>query len=640
MTDVANDVATLLNQIDEAVSRGDLVATAAENLRIWLTEPRYSEYAAEVAEHIEEGKWKALDDVFWTVIPFGTGGRRGKMYPIGSNAINDRTIGESAQGLAEYVKENQTPGTELACAIGYDTRHRSRHFAELCAEIMAAAGFTVYFLDGHRSTPELSATILLKNCACGIMVSASHNPPCDNAVKAYWSTSSQLLPPHDQGVIDRVVAVSTLVRMDFEKALSEGRVVYCQDEADRAYIDAVVGQALPGPRELKIIYSPLHGVGATSVCPVLEADGFSDVEVFALHAAPDGDFPNVPEHVSNPENPATFDAIISRAVETGADLIMSTDPDADRLGCAAPVTAGGQFKTINGNQLAALLTDYVLQQRQAAGSIGADHYVIKTLVTTELMRRIADSYGVKTYGNIHVGFKWIGQLIDEVGPEQFVFGAEESHGYLAGSHCRDKDAAVAALLLAELAARTKADGKTLHEKLDELYLKHGCHAEKMISTKMPGSGGMARMQELMADIRRNPPKSLAGIEVRAMRDYLNGVIRTPGGDEQPLDAPRGNLVIIDWQRAQGVRRTSPLDDAPDIADPGEGAEAGMLARESTRALLDCLESLEQQQRDAIRTAFFDGVTYAELAVRRAVPLGTMKSWVRRGLARLKDCLDG
>ena len=304
-----------LELLDRAARDNQLSQGAVKNIHDWLTEPRYAEYAPQVAEHLADGRFAELDDVFWTIIPFGTGGRRGKMYPIGSNAINDRTIGESAQGLADYVK--RVEGTEnLACAIAYDTRHRSRHFAELCAEIMVAAGFKVYFLDGYRSTPEISFTVRYKHCSCGIMVTASHNPPSDNAVKAYWSTGGQLLPPHDRGVIDCVMSTTTIHRTPFAEAVASGQVELCQQEVDKAFIAAVHAQALPGPRELKIIYSPLHGVGATAVLPALAADGFRDVEEFGPHATPDGDFPNVPKHIANPENKDVFTSIIARRAKS------------------------------------------------------------------------------------------------------------------------------------------------------------------------------------------------------------------------------------------------------------------------------------------------------------------------------------
>jgi phosphomannomutase len=545
MSDAAPAIQEALRQLEPAAEAGKLTPAAAQNIRAWLTEPRYAEYAPEVARHVAMGEWKTLDDVFWTVIPFGTGGRRGRMYPIGSNAINDRTIGESAQGLADYVLEHRAAGTPLACAIAYDTRHRSRHFAELCAEVMVAAGFTVYFLDGFRSTPELSFTVRHKRCACGIMVTASHNPPSDNAVKAYWATGGQLLPPHDEGVIERVMNATSIGRTPFDQALRQVRVVYCQEEVDAAYQAQVLSQALGGPRDLAIIYSPMHGVGAQSILPVLAAAGFKKVELFAPHAEPNGDFPNVLGHVSNPENPATFDAMIERAQAIGADLVLSTDPDADRLGCAAPVTAGGAWRTFTGNQIGALLAEYLLAGRKTADSLAGDHYLVKTVVTTELIRRIGDSYGVTTHGDLMVGFKWIGGLMDELGPEKFLLGTEESHGYLVGQYARDKDATVAALLLAELAAQAKARGQTLHEKLDALFWQHGCHAERTVSKTMPGSEGMARMQGLMSRLRSGPPRSLAGLAVRQVRDYEEQAAISADGSRQALSGPRGDLVILD-----------------------------------------------------------------------------------------------
>ncbi|REK17263.1 MAG: phospho-sugar mutase [Planctomycetota bacterium] len=548
MTTETFDLQTALSQLDAAATAGKLSDGAVENIRIWLTEPRYAEYAPRVAEHLAGEQFQQLDDVFWTIIPFGTGGRRGKMYPIGSNAINDRTIGESAQGLADYVK-GVGGGEELSCAIAYDTRHRSRHFAELCAEVMVAAGFTVYFLDGYRSTPELSFTVRHKKCACGIMVTASHNPPSDNAVKAYWSTGGQLLPPHDQGVIDRVMSTTTIERTPFAEALAAGQVVMCQEEVDKAFIAAVHAQGFGGPRELKLIYSPLHGVGTTNVLPALEADGFTDIEVFGPHSAPDGDFPNVPKHVSNPENPDVFTIIIERAQQVGADLILASDPDSDRMGLAAPLTSdpAGPWATMTGNQIGALLTDYMLERWKEAGKITSEHYVIKTLVTTELTRRVADGYGVITYGDLQVGFKYIAGVMDDKGPEHFIFGTEESHGFLAGTYCRDKDASVAAMLLAELAAREKAEGRTLHDKLDALFWQYGCHAESQIAVMLPGSEGMQKMATLMARFRSDPPRELAGYRVTRSRDFKALTQLVPGGSPEPFEGPVGNMVMLDLE---------------------------------------------------------------------------------------------
>lgn len=537
-------------QLKSAQANEQLTPAAVENISKWLTEDRYQQYRHEVLRHITEQKWQALDDAFWTVIPFGTGGRRGRMYPIGSNAINDRTIGESAQGLADHVVENAKSSgktEQLTCAIAYDTRHRSREFAELCAGIMVASGFKVFFLDDYRATPQLSFAVRYKNCDCGIMVTASHNPPSDNAVKVYWSTGGQVLPPHDKAIIDRVMTVQTIVVFPFAQALAEGKVEICTEEIDAAYLDAASQCSFPGPRDLKILYSPLHGVGSGPTVGLLHRAGFGDVEVYAEHAEPSGDFPNVPGHVSNPENSAVFAKPIDYAKSSGHELIMATDPDADRLGVAAPVTGdpSGEWKTLNGNQIGALLTDYVLSRRKENQSLTPNHYVIKTLVTTELTRRIAQSYNVRCEGDLLVGFKWIAEVMDREGPDQFVFGTEESHGYLIGHYVRDKDGPVACLLMAELAAKLKSEGLSLHQRLDQLFQQHGLHLEHLINVQMEGSEGMAAMKQLMAKFRSSPPASLAGLPIAGIRDYQNGKTLHLDGSSEPLSGPTGDLVILD-----------------------------------------------------------------------------------------------
>jgi len=566
------EVSQALEQIVAAAGRGSLSETAVENLRAWLTQSRYAEYLPQVLEHIRDERWKQLDDAFWTIIPFGTGGRRGRMYPIGSNAINDRTIGESAQGLATYVK--QTCGdANLSCAIAYDTRHRSRHFAEWCAGILVANGFRVYFLDEYRATPQLSFAMRLKDCSCGIMVTASHNPPSDNAVKVYWRGGVQVLPPHDAGIIARVLDCQEIAHVPFAEALADGRVEIVTSEVDAAYVDAVVACAIPGPRELKILFTPLHGVGAKGTLPVLERDGFTGVELFGPQADPNPDFPNVPGNVANPENVAVFDEPIRYAQSAGHQLILATDPDADRLGCAAPLTLdpSGPWATLTGNQIAAVLADFVLSHRAAAGTLTPEHYVVKTLVTTELLRHIADFYSVRCEGDLMVGFKNIAQTIDRCGPDRFVFGAEESHGYLVGDYVRDKDGPLACMLMSELVAELRADGKTLHERLAELYHRHGYHQEKVINLVMEGSEGMAAMKRLMTALRAKPVRELAGMPVASVRDYLEGVRKevTPDGSPEsfptsPLVGPTGDMVIMDLAEPGNYFAARPSGTEPKI----------------------------------------------------------------------------
>ncbi len=540
------DIAFCLSAIELARTAGKISESAVVNLTEWLTEPKYSAYTPDIVQHIQDEKWAKLDDVFWTIIPFGTGGRRGMMYPFGSNAINARTIGESAQGLAAYIKVVKPLGS-WSMAIAYDTRHRSREFAELCSSVMVANGFEVYFINDFRSTPELSFLTRYKNCDCGIMVTASHNPPSDNAVKVYWSTGAQLIPPHDAAVIERVAQVQDIPVVDFRTAVAQKKVHLMLAEIDHALCTAEARYSFPGPRNLKIIFSPLHGVGEFNVKSLLNRVGFHDLEIYGPHREPSPDFPNVPGHVSNPENREVFDAIMEHAKRTGAELILASDPDADRMGAAAPMTmdTAGEWNTFNGNQLGVLLADYVLRQRQANGTLGPDNYVVTTLVTTHMINRICEGYGVKCYHENLVGFKWICSLMDEIGPAQFVFGTEESHGFLVGDYCRDKDGAVACMLMSELAAGVKSTGKSMFEHLDELYQQHGFHHESLVNIGMKGSDGMKRMEALMQKFRTDPPKSLGGLTVTAVRDYSAGQRIFANGKSESITGPNGNLLIFE-----------------------------------------------------------------------------------------------
>jgi phosphoglucomutase/phosphomannomutase len=297
-------------------------------------------------------------------------------------------------------------------------------------------------------------------------------------------------------------------------------------------------------------------VGLTSVLPILQADGFADVEIYHPHSSPDGDFPNVPAHVANPENPAVFDALIQHACTHGGELVLASDPDADRIGCAAPVsfakTCGeensleSQWCTLSGNQIGVLLADLLLRRLQASCHLTPEHYIVKTLVTSDMACRVARRFGIRCYGDVLTGFKWIGSKIDEIGPEKFVFGFEEAHGYLAGTYTRDKDGAVAAMLLAELAAECRENNRTLHEQLDLLFSEYGCHAERTISHTLPGADGLARMKSVMQHLRTNPPSTLGGLAVEQVRDYLlPAVTRVPASDLLIFDlSPAGNRAAV------------------------------------------------------------------------------------------------
>jgi phosphoglucomutase/phosphomannomutase len=591
-----------IEAVKKAAADGLISDSAAENMQAWLTEDRYAAYREEVLAHINDGQWQKLDDVFWTIIPFGTGGRRGRMYPIGSNAINDRTIGESAQGLADYVVQFHAGKKDLSCAIAYDTRHKSRHFTELCAGIMVAAGIKVYLLDDYRATPQLSFAVRYKECDCGIMVTASHNPPSDNAVKVYWSSGAQVLPPHDKAIIEKVMNCQQIKATPFDQALADGRIEIVTDEVDQAYFEAASKCAFDGPRDVKILYTPLHGVGAAAVVPLAEKDGFTDIEVYGPHANPSGDFPNVPGHVSNPENSAIFEAPIEHAKKTGANLILATDPDCDRIGVAAPITSdtSGQWRTFSGNEIGAILAEYVLSKRAAAGTLTNKSFIVKTLVTTELTRRIAESYQVRCEGDLLVGFKYIAEVMDRDGAEDFIYGTEESHGYLVGQYCRDKDGAVACMLMCELAAQLKADGKSMHDYLCDLHRKHGYHRETLINLFMEGSEGMAAMQRLMKSFRTTPPASVAGIKITQIRDYAAATTTTVAtGETAKLDGPHGDLIILDLAEEGNYVAVRPSGTEPKIKlyvfsrlSPEQSADLD----QATEVLKTRLDDLEKDMR--------------------------------------------
>ncbi|MEO9592960.1 phospho-sugar mutase [Rhodopirellula bahusiensis] len=595
-----------LAAIDQACQEKKLTAGAVENIRSWLTEDRYRNYRDQTLQHIADGMWQKLDDVFWTIIPFGTGGRRGRMYEIGSNAINDRTIGESAQGLADYVVQYHGGAKQLSCAIAYDTRHKSRHFTELCAGIMVAAGFKVYLLDDYRATPQLSFAVRHLNCDCGIMVTASHNPPSDNAVKVYWSTGGQVLPPHDKAIIDGVMSCQEIRATPFAEAMADGRIEVVTEQIDAAFIDAASQCAFEGSRDVKVLYSPLHGVGEEAVIPLMQRDGFTQLDVYEGHREKSGDFPNVPGHVSNPENSAVFEAPIETARAGGYDLVLATDPDCDRLGVAAPLTtdSSGEWGTFTGNQIAALLADYVLEQTVKSGKLTDRSYVIKTLVTTELVRRIAESHGARCVGDLLVGYKYIAEAMDREGPEDFVYGCEESHGYLVGTYARDKDGAVACMLMGELAAKLKAEGRSMHEYMADLYRKHGMHRENLINVFMEGSEGMAAMQSLMKAFRAEPPKSLGGIAVAQVRDYGSAtILNVADGSTSPLEGPSGNLVIMDLEMSGNYVAVRPSGTEPKVKfyvfTRLEAAES-QDARDADIKLSDRLRAIEEDVRDFAR----------------------------------------
>lgn len=534
--------------VRQAVNRKQISASGGENLIRWLTEPQYRDYQERLIEMVDAEKFDELDLLFWEVIPFGTGGRRGRMSEFGSATINERTIAESADGMARYLQKTRGGEAGGKAVIAHDTRNRSREFAELSAEIFAARDLKVYLFESHRSTPELSFAVRHLQCDIGVMITASHNPPSDNGFKAYWSEGAQVLPPHDVGIIECVYESREIPRTPLAEALQSGQIEIIGETVGRALLNSILEQSLSEQRDIPGLFTPLHGVGGTSVFPVLQEAGFAGITLFEPQSKPDGNFPNVPDQLPNPERVEVFGPAIVEARESGAELILASDPDADRLGVVVK-DSSGEFVPLTGNQVGALLVDYVLRKRAAAGAIPQGAYVVETLVTTPLIEAVAKSRGVEVVSDLLVGFKYIAQTMEEKCPDLFLFGAEESLGYLAGQYCRDKDAGVAALFVAELAAELRAEGKTLIDRLNEVYIEQGAYFwEGQISHACQGPTGRDQMLALLDAFRNNPPAKWGEGVLTQVRDYAEDVneIRELPANQKTADLPSpvSNLLIF------------------------------------------------------------------------------------------------
>ena len=546
-TPLSDDVIqNVLDKIDAAVGQDQLKSSSAESLRRWLTQPHYAEYAEEIVSLVDAGDFAALDEMFWQKLQFGTGGIRGPMGAMGPATINVRTMAEANHGLAVYLNQQLGKGESGKAVVAHDTRNRSAEFARLSAVTLAANGLQVFLFDSHRSTPELSFAVRHLGCNIGVMISASHNPPSDNGFKAYWSHGGQVLSPHAEGIIDCVEHAAEIPRIDFEEAVASGQIQIVGAEIDQAYRQAVTALQLSTARDLEIVFTPLHGVGETSAYPVLQDAGFTGVKIFEPQRAADGNFPNVPDHLPNPERPEVFDPVIPFARENNAALILACDPDADRLGVCVRDQAG-EYVHLTGNRIGTLLADYILRKRSEAGTLTPEHYVVQTLVTTQLITKLALAHNVRAIDQLLVGFKYIGQTMDAEGPEKFVFGAEESLGYLAGQYCRDKDAAVAALYLSECAAELQQSGKTLLDRLDELYTEQGYYLESQLSITCKGASGKEQILQLMQQFFEAPPTELAGIPLVQVRDFDRLEIRRVSDQQRiaEITEPHGQLLMFD-----------------------------------------------------------------------------------------------
>ncbi len=505
-------------------------------------------FRAEVEDLIAKEDWKGLSERFYSSLAFGTGGMRG-IIGGGSNRMNPLNVRRITQGLASYVLKAKR-GAPASAVIAHDSRHFSDLFAREAALVFAGNGIRAYVFSGLRPTPELSFAVRKLGATTGIVVTASHNPAQYNGYKVYWEDGAQVVAPHDSAIVDEVAAVREVRALDEGEARSRGLLAIADSEVDSAFIDAVKAQVLRPElvrrlgRDLRVVYTPLHGTGAVPVAGTLRDLGV-EVTIVPEQRDPDGDFPTV--EYPNPEEASALKLALDLGRRTGADLVMGTDPDSDRLGIA--VKKGGDFALVTGNQLGALLMDYVLTTRGELRVMPPRPVVIKTIVTTELHRRIADAHGVRCIDTL-TGFKYMGEKIRQFesqpdGPS-YVFGSEESYGYLIGTHVRDKDAVTAAVVTVEMALYHKSRGLSVLDALEEIYRKYGYFEEIGISRGFPGEQGMRSMDALMDKLRRDPVRQWGGEGVLELRDFRDGTTTRADARAKAHDIDLPSSNVLQW----------------------------------------------------------------------------------------------
>ena len=512
---------------------------------------------ADVAAELKavEGQPEQIRDRFYQELAFGTGGLRG-VIGAGDNRMNIYTVRKATQGLANYLRQRYDAA---AVAISFDSRIKSDLFAAEAARVLAAAGVTVYLFPGLQPTPVLSYAVRYYGCQAGIMVTASHNPAKYNGYKCYGADGCQMTDGDAGKVTDCIRALDVFEDVqvaDYAAAVAEGRICLIGEELLESYYGQVLAQQVnPGicaGSALSVIYTPLNGTGNRPVREILRRIGVEQVTVVPEQELPDGNFPTAP--YPNPEIRQAFERALALAEETPADLLLATDPDADRVGIA--VWDGREYTLMTGNQVGCLLLDYLLACRTAAGTLPANPVAVKTIVTTNLTKAIAAKYGCELR-DLLTGFKYIGEqigLLEQEGhPERYVFGFEESYGYLAGSYVRDKDAVVASMLIVEMAAYYRRQGITLLQRMEQLYREHGYYRNALVNVAFEGERGMLAMEQLMADLRTDPPTELAGLKVLACADYRERVYTDfTTGDRLPLTLPRSNVLSYTLEKGGGL----------------------------------------------------------------------------------------
>lgn len=503
----------------------------------WLTSTFDTETQKEIQELIDNNPTE-LTDRFYKNMEFGTGGMRGVMG-AGTNRINKYTLGKATQGLSNFLIKTNT-NKELSAVIAYDCRHNSKEFAKVVADVFTANGIKVFLFDDLRTTPELSFAVRYLKADTGIVLTASHNPPEYNGYKVYGADGCQVTPPNDGLIIDEVNNVS-FDKINFEA--NDNLLTYIGEEIDNAFNEISVAKGTFGNIDrsaLKVVFTALHGTSIKSVPQVLDKAGFSDVSLVEEQAVPNGDFPTVKS--PNPEEPEALEMATKLSDKIGADILMGCDPDSDRLGIAVR-DLDGNMKLLNGNQTMILMTDFLINQKKKAGQLNGTQFTATTIVSTEMVKVLADYYGIDTTITL-TGFKWIGKAIADNPTKDFVGGGEESFGYMIGDFVRDKDAVTSCLLACEMAAHAKANGTTLYKQLLDIYIKHGYYKESLISITKKGMDGAAQIQQMIAEFRTNPVKEILGSKVKYVCDYDTSIQKDLiTGEETTIDVPKSNVLI-------------------------------------------------------------------------------------------------
>ena len=515
--------------------------TAQENVQKWLN-GNYDEETKEAIRKMIAENQSELNESFYKNLEFGTGGLRGIMG-VGTNRMNKYTVAMATQGLANYVISSFPNVKNLKAAVAYDCRNNSPLFAKITANVLAANGIHVYLFDKLRPTPELSFAVRQLGCQVGVMITASHNPKEYNGYKAYWDDGGQFVAPHDTNVIDEVLKIKSLE--DIKMSGNEDNIEIIGEEIDKIYLDRVeknclLPDVIRRHSDIKIVYTPLHGTGVTLVPAILQRLGFTNVTMVKEQAVNDGNFPTVKS--PNPEEKSALEMAIALAKDIDADIVMATDPDADRVGIAVK-RKDGQWILLNGNQTASVLTYYLVNQWKLNNKLAGKEFIVKTIVTSELIKDIAERNGVKSY-DVLTGFKFIADKIKELeGKEVFIGGGEESYGYMIGDFVRDKDAVSTCAMIAEIAAWAADNGKTFFDVLVDLYKEYGFYKEDLLSMTKKGKSGNEEIKQMMVNYRSNPPKEIAGSKVVCIKDYqLQTSTNLQTGAVETINLPKSNVL--------------------------------------------------------------------------------------------------